>query len=201
MLSPIAKPTLLPGAILCKSIPHSEIKNKMSSTERHVRGAQIEKKPRAMLIDYSQNAFPQSNNEVRAWDGSPEQRMETSEKLACTHRPPCLRSIFKAVLQSTTARVSPEKNPIPFPSVLLPFKWSSYPKSGSTSTMCIMVSVQHSSVTESLGMGRRVLLILGRHSARDTGRINNALWRFQTEPTAGAEGSYFNPQLQVTGTQ
>lgn len=67
--------------------------------------------------------------------------------------------------------------------------------------MCIMVSVQHSSVTESFGMGRRVLLVQGRHSARDTGRINNALWRFQTEPTAGAEGSCFNPQLQVTGKQ
>lgn len=117
MLSPIAKPTLLPGAILCKSIPHSEIKTKMSSTERHIRGALIEEKPRAMLIDYSQHAFPRSNNEVRAWDGSPEQRMETSEKLACTHRPPCLRSTFKAVLQSTTARVSPAKKTFPF----LPF--------------------------------------------------------------------------------
>lgn len=50
-------------------------------------------------------------------------------------------------------------------------------------------------------MGRGELLILGRHSTRDTGKINHALWSFQTEPTAGAEGSYFNIQLQVTGTQ
>lgn len=60
MLSSTAKPTLRTGAILCKLIPHSEIKNKMSSTERHIRGALIEKKPRAMLIDDSQNAFPKA---------------------------------------------------------------------------------------------------------------------------------------------
>lgn len=98
MLSPIAKTTLLPGAILCKSIPHSEIKTKMSSTDRHIRGALIERKPRAVLIDYSQDAFPQSNNEERAWDRSPEHCMETFEQLACTHGPPCLRSKFETVL-------------------------------------------------------------------------------------------------------
>lgn len=42
----------------------------------------MEKKPRAMLIDYSQNAFPRSTNEERAWDSSLEQRMETFEKFA-----------------------------------------------------------------------------------------------------------------------
>lgn len=41
----------------------------------------MEKKPREMPIDYSQNALPRSINEVRAWDSSPEQRMETFEKL------------------------------------------------------------------------------------------------------------------------
>lgn len=80
-LSPLQNPTFLPGASLCKSVPGSETKNKMSSTERQDRGALMEKKPRAMLIDYSQNASPRSTNEVRAWDSSPEQHMETSEKL------------------------------------------------------------------------------------------------------------------------
>jgi len=124
----------------------------------------MEKKPRTMLINYSQNAFPRSINEVRvwrAWDTSPEQHMETSEELpkpspAPTGLPPCLLSIFKTVLQSTIAWV-PTKTNIPFRH-LLPFKLSSNPKSGGTSSMCIMVSVQHSSVIASLGMGRRELL-------------------------------------------
>lgn len=46
------------------------------------RAAPTEKKRRATLIDYFQNAFPSSINEVRAWDSSLEQRMETFAKLA-----------------------------------------------------------------------------------------------------------------------
>lgn len=59
----------------------------MSSTERHIRGALIEEKARVMLIDYSQNAFPQSNNEERAWDRSPELYMEHLNSSAPTDLP------------------------------------------------------------------------------------------------------------------
>lgn len=196
MLSPTAKPTLLPGAILCKSIPHSEIKNKMSSTERHIRGAQIEKKPRVMLIDYSENAFPQSNNEERAWDRSPEPCMKNlNSSPASTDLP--VWGAYLEQLCKAAARVSPGKNKhsLPFSSPLnqAPTRIWEYLYCACSGVCPTFFS------TESLGMGRRVLLILGRHSARDTGKINNALWRFQTKPAAGAEGSYFNPQLQVTG--
>lgn len=168
MSQPIARPN---SSAWHKLIPHSETTTKMSSTERHNRAAPMEKKPRATLIDYSQHVFPRSINAVRAWDSSPEQCMETVEKLP----EPSLRpqtslpdEHIKTVLQSTTAWV-PTKNNIPFLH-LLSFKSSSNPRSGGTFTMCIVVSIQHSSVIASLGSGRRNLHTGEKHCMRDTGR-------------------------------